>query len=73
MGQKRKRRTTKASPPRARKRTVGEEQATLEAGATFEAPPATTTRRVVCYNPRCPDYKRERNYDEACQCKRTTA
>lgn len=29
-------------------------------------------KTITCYNPSCPDYKRERPYDEPCSCKRTT-
>ena len=26
-------------------------------------------RKVICYNPRCEDYRKERPYDVACSCK----
>jgi hypothetical protein len=67
--------TATAKKPKTPKlKTQVGDQATLEANATFDdgARQEVTVRRVVCYNRACADYGRERNYDEACSCKRTS-
>lgn len=54
-------------------------KAAREAGFTVggeddpERVTAPSTRRVVCYNRACPDYRVERPAETACGCKRTSA
>lgn len=53
---------------------LSRDQASLEASATFDEPPATggLEGTARCYNSACPDYRRDRPLGEPCGCTRTS-
>lgn len=53
-------------------RTVSSDQATLERNADVGGSTGPSSRRVVCYNRSCPDYRVERDWNVACGCRRTS-
>lgn len=53
-------------------KTVAGDQATLERNFDPGGSTIDETRRAVCYNPACPDYRVDRPASKPCGCRRTS-